>query len=69
MEELNISKKAEKTKTAIGFVESGIEVFVDLFGTIDIEAEKVRLQKEIAGVEPYVYWTRLLSQHIKNSLY
>ena len=40
MEELNISKKAEKTKTAIGFVESGVEVFVDLFG-IDIEAEKL----------------------------
>jgi valyl-tRNA synthetase len=54
VEELNISKKAEKTKTAIGFVESGVEVFVDLFGAIDIEAEKVRLQKEIANVEPYV---------------
>lgn len=45
---------ANKPKTAIGFSESGIEIYIDLADEVDIEAEKARLQKEIAGVEPYV---------------
>lgn len=45
---------ADKPQTAIGFSEAGIEVFIDLAGEVDIDAEKSRLEKEIAGVAPYV---------------
>lgn len=43
----------EKPKTAVGFSESGVEVFVDLAGQVDLNAEITRLKKEISNVEPY----------------
>jgi valyl-tRNA synthetase len=54
LETLLIGKQAEKPAGAVGFVEKGVEVFVDLAGTVDVAAEKLRLQKEIDMVAPYV---------------
>ncbi|MBP9695100.1 MAG: valine--tRNA ligase [Candidatus Magasanikbacteria bacterium] len=54
LESFVIGKRAEKPAGAVGFVEKGIEVFVDLAGTVDVAAEKTRLQKEIDTVAPYV---------------
>lgn len=54
LEKLSILEKAEKPKTAIVFVESGVEVFVDLLGVVDVEKEKQRLEKEIENIEPYL---------------
>ena len=50
----NIEFVSEKPDGAVGFVESGIEVFIDLAGSVDTEKEKERLAKEIDNVEPYV---------------
>ncbi len=54
LENLIIEKKAEKSASAVGFVESGIDVYVDLAGVVDTEKEKTRIEKELAIVEPYV---------------
>jgi valyl-tRNA synthetase len=54
LETLLVGKQAEKPAGAVGFVEKGVEVFVDLAGTVDVAAEKLRLQKEIDMVAPYV---------------
>ncbi len=53
LEKIEIKTKIKKPETSVGFVVSGVEVFVDLAGAVDAEAEKVRLQKEITSVEPY----------------
>ena len=52
LEEVTVN--GEKPEGAIGCVEGGIEVSVDLAGTVDVEKEKARLEKEIATVAPYV---------------
>lgn len=49
-----IKDLAQKPEQAVGFVESGIEMFVDLAGSIDIGAERTRLQKEIDHVTPFI---------------
>lgn len=54
LETVTIENKIEKPATAVGFVVGGVEVFVDLAGVVDVAKEKVRLQKEIGEVEPYV---------------
>jgi len=54
LEELEISKKAAKPETAVGFVETGVEVYIDLAGTVDFAKEKKRLQKEIADLKDYL---------------
>ncbi|KKQ27368.1 MAG: Valine-tRNA ligase [Candidatus Magasanikbacteria bacterium GW2011_GWC2_37_14] len=54
LENLQIEESAIKPEGSIGFVESGVEVFVDLSGVVDIEKEKVRLEKEKQELEKYV---------------
>ncbi|MDD2758411.1 MAG: valine--tRNA ligase [Patescibacteria group bacterium] len=54
LENLTIAKKAERPDGSVGFVESGVEVFIDLSGLVDFAKEKIRLQKEMAEVEPYI---------------
>ncbi len=44
----------EKIEKAVSFIESGIEVDIDLSSAIDTKKEKIRIEKEIASVEPYV---------------
>ncbi|HYE59612.1 MAG TPA: valine--tRNA ligase [Candidatus Kapabacteria bacterium] len=51
---LTIAEHAEKTPSMVGFVTGGVDVYVDLAGVVDVEKEKLRLQKEIDTVAPYV---------------
>lgn len=53
-EEIVIENSVEKPSTAVGFVETGVQVYVDLAGLVDKDKEKARLEKEIATVAPYV---------------
>jgi len=54
LENLEILESAKKTTTAAGFVEGGIEVFVELAGAIDLDKEKERLQKEFETLTKYI---------------
>jgi len=55
VESLTISgKDIEKPETSVSAVMGGITLHLDLSGAIDIKAEKVRLQKEIDRIAPYV---------------
>ncbi|MFA6427754.1 MAG: valine--tRNA ligase [Candidatus Magasanikbacteria bacterium] len=54
LEDLKIEEKTEKPANAIGFVESGVEVFISLEGVVDFAKEKERLTKEIAQLKGYV---------------
>ncbi len=53
IDNLNISNEKKELEKAVGFVSGGYEIFIDLAGAVDFEKEKVRLEKEIAAVEPY----------------
>lgn len=50
----SISYQKSESKSLVGFVESGTEIFIDLSGSVDSEKEIARIEKEIAGVSPYV---------------
>lgn len=54
IENLQIGRKINKPANSIGFIESGTEIFIDLLGLVDFGKEKIRLQKEILEVEPYI---------------
>ena len=54
LENLQISKTIGKPANSVGFVESGIEVYIDMVGAVDNEKEKPRLEKEIAEIKKYV---------------
>ena len=54
LEKVDIQEKGKKPDNAVGFVEGGVEVYINLAGTVDIGKEKIRLQNEIATVEPYL---------------
>lgn len=54
LETLDISASGEKPKGCAVAVVSGIEVYLDLAGLIDVEAEKARLDKELAETEKYL---------------
>lgn len=64
LETLVIAEKVEKSVGAVGFVESGIEVFIDFAGAVDTEKEKVRLTKEQTDLDHY---TKSLSQKLSNA--
>ena len=49
-----IGAVSDKPDGCVGFVESGVEVFVAFAGLVDFEKEKGRLQTEIDGVAPYI---------------
>ncbi len=53
-EEIIVESELTKPETAVGFVETGVQVYVDLAGLVDKNKEKTRLEKEIATVAPYV---------------
>lgn len=52
LEEVTVNEKV--APGAVSFMETGIEVSVDLAGTVDVEKEKIRLEKEVATVAPYI---------------
>ncbi|MFA6547353.1 MAG: valine--tRNA ligase [Candidatus Magasanikbacteria bacterium] len=54
LENLEILEKAKKSKTAVGFVEGIVEVFVELAGVIDLDKEKERLQKEFETLTKFI---------------
>jgi len=53
LDNLQINKSAGKPANSIGFVESGVDVFIDLAGVIDVSKEKARLEKEIQDLKKY----------------
>lgn len=53
IENLVIEKRIDRLEGSIGFVESGVEVFIDLSDLVDFAKEKIRLQEEIAMTEKY----------------
>ncbi|PIR04287.1 MAG: valine--tRNA ligase [Candidatus Magasanikbacteria bacterium CG11_big_fil_rev_8_21_14_0_20_39_34] len=54
IEDLVIEEQLNKPENAVSCVESGLEIFVDVSGALDVEKEKERIHKEIAQVEPYI---------------
>jgi valyl-tRNA synthetase len=54
LEKLQIQRSAHKPDGAIGFVESGVEVFVNLLGEIDVKKERGRLEQEIDQTRKYI---------------
>ena len=63
LEDCKIERSTAKPADSIGFVISGIEVFIDLSGTVDVEKETNRLNTEIAQLEKYL---RGLEQKLNN---
>ncbi|MDO8499785.1 MAG: valine--tRNA ligase [bacterium] len=53
LDQLLINQSTNKPINSISFVESGVEVYIDLAGAVDTEKEKARLEKEIAEIKPY----------------
>ncbi len=53
LESVKIEEKIAKPKNSIGFVESGIEVYIDLEGVVDAGKEQKRLEKEIVELKKY----------------
>ncbi|MFA6526494.1 MAG: valine--tRNA ligase [Candidatus Buchananbacteria bacterium] len=54
LEKLDLMESGEKPKGCAANIVSGLEIYLDLAGLIDIEAEKKRLTKEIAEVDQYI---------------
>ncbi len=54
LDDFQIYKSITKPLNSVGFVESGVEVFINIEGVIDFEKEKKRLQAEIDDVSKYV---------------
>ena len=54
LENLTIAEKAKRPDGSVGFVESGVEVFIGLSGLVDFDKEKKRLQEEITMTEKYL---------------
>ncbi|MBT3539247.1 valine--tRNA ligase, partial [Candidatus Parcubacteria bacterium] len=54
LESLEVQEKIEKPEQSVGFVESGVEVYIKLEGVVDFDKENVRLTKEIKQLEGYV---------------
>lgn len=54
LESLSISKQGTKPEGSVGFVMSGVEVYINLGGVIDTAKEKERLTKELADVSKYI---------------
>jgi valyl-tRNA synthetase len=54
LENLHIEEKSDKPADSVSFVESGIEIFVELSGVVDFAKEKERLGKEIEQLTKYI---------------
>ncbi len=52
--ELQIITKGVKPAKAVGAMAGGIEIYLDLAGSVDVKAEKARMEKEIAELKKYV---------------
>lgn len=54
LENLQINQSATKPNDSVSFVESGVEVFVELAGVVDFAKEKQRLSSEIEQLTKYI---------------
>lgn len=54
LENLEIIAFGEKPKDSVATVIGGVEVYLNLTGFIDIEAEKIRLEKDLLATEKYL---------------
>ncbi len=53
--EMTVATSVKRPVASVAFVvQTGVEVFVDLLGVVDKEKERMRLQKEIDTLAPYV---------------
>jgi len=64
LEKLDLAEGGEKPKGSAAQVIGGMEVYLDLAGLIDIEAERARLTKEIAEADQYA---KSLEMKLSNS--
>jgi len=55
LENLQINQSTNKPLNSVGFVEGGIEVFINLEGVVDFDKEKTRLMQEIQNIKTYVF--------------
>jgi len=54
LENLHIEEKIAKPDQSVSFVESGLEIFVELAGVVDFAKEKEKLGKEIEQLIKYI---------------
>src|SRR3989339_871348 len=54
LKELNVAVSGGKPKNNIGVVTGGVEIYLDLSGIMNIEAEKKRLQSEIENIAGFI---------------
>ncbi|MDD2656258.1 MAG: valine--tRNA ligase [Patescibacteria group bacterium] len=54
LENLHIEEKIAKPDQSVSFVESGLEIFVELAGVVDFAKEKEKLGKEIEQLTKYI---------------
>jgi len=54
LEKMEISEKAQKPADSIGCVSGLLEIFIDTKGVVDLDKEKIRLEKEIAEIKKYI---------------
>ena len=54
VENLILAESGAKPEGSIGAVAGGVEIYLQLAGLIDVEAEKKRLTKEISEIEKYL---------------
>ena len=55
-----VESLAEKPANAIGLVVSGVEIYLPLTGMVDNQAERVRMEKELAEVESQIERLKML---------
>jgi valyl-tRNA synthetase len=54
LEEIQINQLTNKPINSVSFVQSGVEVFLDLAGAVDLEKEKERIKKESEELKKYI---------------
>ena len=54
LESIQINKLSTKPINSIGFVEGGVDVYIDIEGIIDLEKEKTRLEQETREISEYM---------------
>jgi valyl-tRNA synthetase len=54
LERFSVLAEAEKPANSVGAVAGGIQLYLELAGLIDLEAEKKRIEKEITESEKYI---------------
>jgi len=54
LEEIKVTKSSNRPDNSVSFVESGVEVYIDLEGVVDFTKEKDRISKEVTRLNGYI---------------